>query len=283
MGKGRWNGGKRAKRNREKSNQTEEVNTSLNNIAYMAGGQILSSKELWYLDSGTTSHICNNRNAYINFTKTDPTPIRGIGSLANSMGHGMIKIDFRIKEKTMTHTIQNVLYLPEAPNCLLSVSRFNEKGGRIVFHKGECFSEAKDKFIVRHGTMHGRLYLLEATVAKSNDASLYASSPKISWDQWHRRYGHISPTTLRRISKEGMVDGLSIDQLTMPSNMCEACIQAKQAHKPFPGEAKNRSKEPGERVMSDVCGEQQGLNPLGGGNGIFPLWMIVPSTAMFYL
>ena len=106
--------------NREKSNQAEEVNTSLNDIVYMAGGQISSSKKLWYLDSGTTSHICNDQNAYINFTKTDPTPIRGIGSSANSMGHGTIKIDFRIKEKTVTHTIQNVLYLPEAPNCLLS-------------------------------------------------------------------------------------------------------------------------------------------------------------------
>ena len=41
---------------------------------------------------------------------------------------------------------------------------------------------------------------------------------------------------------------------TIPSNTCEACIQAKQAHKPFPKEAKNRLEEPGERVMSDVWG-----------------------------
>ena len=61
-------------------------------------------------------------------------------------------------------------------------------------------------------------------------------------------------TTLHCISKEGIVDGLSIDQSTMPSNTCEACIQAKQTHKPFPREAENRSQEPGERVMSDVWG-----------------------------
>src|SRR5271156_5209350 len=102
--------------------------------------------------------------------------------------------------------------------------------------------------------MHGWLYLLEATAAKSTDASLYTLSPKISWDQWHRRYGHISPTILNQISKEGIVDGLVIDQSTIPSNTCEACIQAKQAHKPFLKEAENRSKEPGERVMSDVWG-----------------------------
>ena len=98
------------------------------------------------------------------------------------------------------------------------------------------------------------MYLLEATAANSNDVSLYVSTPKISWDQWHRRYGHISPTTLDCISKAKIVDGLLIDQSSKPSNTCEACIQAKQAHKPFPKEAENRSKTPGERVMSDVWG-----------------------------
>ena len=151
-----------------------------------------------------------------------------------------------------THKLQHVLYLPDAPNCLISVSRFDEKGGRAVFHKRECFLEGKDKSIIGHGQMRGRLYLLDATVNKSNKSSLYASSHKLSWDQWHRRYGHISMTTLNRISKGGIVDGLSIDQSMIPSNTCEACIQAKQAHKPFPKEAENRSQEPGERVMSDV-------------------------------
>ena len=40
----------------------------------------------------------------------------------------------------------------------------------------------------------------------------------------------------------------------MPSITCEACIQAKQSQKPYPKEAKNRSKIPGERIMSDVLG-----------------------------
>ena len=150
-------------------------------------------------------------------------------------------IDFKVKGKILSHKLQHVLYLPDAPNCLISVSRFDEKGGRAVFHKGECFLEGKDKSIIGRGQMRGRLYLLDATVNKSNKSSLYASSPKLSWDQWDRRYGHILMTTLNRISKGGIVDGLSIDQSTIPSNTCEACIQAKQAHKPFPKEAENRS------------------------------------------
>src|SRR5882757_2856577 len=138
----------------------------------------------------------------------DPTPIKGIGSLAMSTRYGTVTINFWTKAKTLSHKLQNVIYLPNAPNCLLSGSQFNEKGGRIIFHKGECYLEGKDKSIIGHGTMWGRLYLLDATAIKSNETSLYASSPKISWDKWHWRYGHIAPLTLNRIWKEGIVDGL---------------------------------------------------------------------------
>jgi hypothetical protein len=51
-----------------------------------------------------------------------------------------------------------------------------------------------------------------------------------------------------------MVNGLSIDQSLIASKSCDACIQAKQAQKSYPQEAKNRSQTPGERVMSDVWG-----------------------------
>jgi hypothetical protein len=78
--------------------------------------------------------------------------------------------------------------------------------------------------------------------------------PKITWDQWHQRYGHISITSLERLSQNGMVSGLSIDQSSKPSITCEACIQAKQAHKPFPKEAEHRSEIPGKQIMSDVWG-----------------------------
>ena len=51
-----------------------------------------------------------------------------------------------------------------------------------------------------------------------------------------------------------MVSGLTIDQSSKPSNTCEACIQAKQAYRPFPKKAEHKSETPGEHIMSDVWG-----------------------------
>ena len=51
-----------------------------------------------------------------------------------------------------------------------------------------------------------------------------------------------------------MVKGLLIDQLTIASRSCNACIQAKQARRSYPQEAKHRSQVPGERTMGNVWG-----------------------------
>ena len=46
-----------------------------------------------------------------------------------------------------------------------------------------------------------------------------------------------------------------IDQSLKPSVTCEACIQAKQVHRPFPQEAEHKSEIPGEQIMSDIWGK----------------------------
>ena len=67
--------------------------------------------------------------------------------------------------------------------------------------------------------MKGCLYLLDAKLIQtSQEASHYSSSPKITWDQWHQRFGHISVTSLEHLSKDGMVSGLMINQSSKPSN-----------------------------------------------------------------
>jgi IS30 family transposase len=100
-------------------------------------------------------------------------------------------------------------------------------------------------------------------ILNGEEQANFASTGKLTWDQWHRRYGHISITTLQQLDREGLVNGLSIDQSSIPSKTCDACNEAKQAHKPFPQEAQNRSKVPGERIVSDVWGPARVIS-IGG-------------------
>jgi len=68
---------------------------------------------------------------------------------------------------------------------------------------------------------------------------------------------------LETLKRKGLVDGLEIDESSIPSHTCEACIQVKQAVQPFPKEADGRSNIPGERTLSDVWGPAQ-MESIGG-------------------
>jgi transposase InsO family protein len=250
-----------------KANQAEEVSTSLNDCAYMSSnGQAREiSKFDWILDSGTTSHICTARDAFTEYYPTPGATLKGVGPGEVAVeGRGIVNLRFEVDGKILNHQLRNTLHVPSAPNCLLSLSRFDEAGGRSETGGGTCWLKDRDGKIVGKGYKHNRLYLLAARATLlRQERTNYASSPKLTWDQWHRRYGHIGMTALRQLEEEELVSGMEIDQSSIPSKTCEACIQAKQAHEPFPQEAKNRSTIVGERVISDVWGPAR-VTSIGG-------------------
>lgn len=248
-----------------RANQAQEVNESLNNMAYMGRTTKAEiSKYDWLLDCGTTAHVCTIRDAFTDFRTVNET-LNGVGEIgAAVLGRGTVNVKFEVDGKEFIHQLRDTLYTPNAPNCLLSLSRLDDAGGKVAFDKGMCWIKDKDLKVVGIGDKHQRLYLLRArAILHGQERANYASTGGLTWDQWHRRYGHISVTTLQQLDREGLVNGLKIDQSSIPSRTCEACTEAKQAHTPFPQEAKNRSEIPGERVVSDVWGPARTIS-IGG-------------------
>ena len=87
------------------------------------------------------------------FTATLATPVLGIGNLAMTLGYGTISVKFKVNNKFITHKLQHMLYIPEAPNCLLSTSRFDETRGKVIIQKGKCSLEDKNGNTVGHGIL----------------------------------------------------------------------------------------------------------------------------------
>jgi len=74
-----------------------------------------------------------------------------------------------------------------------------------------------------------------------------------TWDQWHRRFGHVSILGIWQLLNDNVVEGLDIDQNSSIKD-CDACTQAKQTRVPFPKQATSRSQNPGELIHTDVWG-----------------------------
>ena len=214
------------------------------------------SKYDWLLDCGASTHVCTIREAFTTYTPLENATIRGIGpGEATVLGKGTINLRFRMGNKTITHQLLNVSHVPSAPNCLMSQGRFDESGGRTESHDGKVYLMDKGGTLVGDGHLVNRLYLLHARADLRNNDNAFASRVQgYSWDEWHKRYGHLSSSGLARARRENMVIGLNIDESTVPSPSCDACAEGKMKHRPFPSEASNRSDVPGERTMTDVWG-----------------------------
>ncbi|PVF91978.1 hypothetical protein CPB86DRAFT_676642, partial [Serendipita vermifera] len=78
----------------------------------------------------------------------------------------------------------------------------------------------------------------------------------------HWRFGHVAISSLRKLKNQDMVSGFTVDMDSEPTE-CEACIQAKISHRPFPAEASTRAEKPGELTYSDLWGPSRTMS-IGG-------------------
>jgi len=111
-------------------------------------------------------------------------------------------------------------------------------GGWVEFKGDGCVLHSKSNEIIGKGRTIGMIFLLDAYTELPGLHHTQYAPQRLSWDQWHWHYGHISVNAIECFKLNQLVEILNIDESTMPSQTCEACIQAKQVHRPFPQEAK---------------------------------------------
>src|SRR6202522_967132 len=245
-----------------RSNQAQEANANLNEVAYTATNQ--SNKYDWYFDTATTSHICNQRDTFIDYYPLENSTISGIGpNPALADGRGTIIINCSVDGKIIPHRLSNVLHVPNAANSLLSGTRFDEAGGTFIGGNEKCILKDNKGRVLGKGNKVGRLYLMDARSQSQERTNFSTTTQKQTWDQWHKNFGHIATPSLERLHRENMVNGMIVDQSSSPSKSCDICIQAKQARHSYPKEAEHCCRDASERIMSDVWGPAQKIS-IGG-------------------
>lgn len=79
-----------------------------------------SHQNLWYLDTGCSNHICGDKSTFSDFDETFRNTVKfGDDSTISVMGKGRAAI----QTKESSHSISNVLFVPELKTNLLSVGQ----------------------------------------------------------------------------------------------------------------------------------------------------------------
>jgi hypothetical protein len=212
----------------------------------------IPAKDAWILDSGATSHMSPNRQAFLNFKRLDERFITvANGQRIQSPGKGDIRVHFQGRNSAVT--ITDVLYAPGFKVNLLSVAQLARKGMRTEFHQdGADIIDDKGNLVLI-AARRGNVYFLSPPEA--GDAILHASDQHIpEFELWHRRYGHIGSDRLLNIAK--VVDCGFEHQLDspQPEPKCECCVKAKQI-RVVNRASPMKTTRPLERVYSDFWGK----------------------------
>jgi len=190
----------------------------------------------WILDSGTTMHICAQREVFITFETIPPHTIKGLGDKPLiTCGQGTVLLRMCIGEnKYLQLSLTKVLYVPKACQNLISIRHIDNTGSHVECTSGHMFLCDANNNQLAKATLKSDLYYLDAEPIPESNKAHIALKIKCAWtwEEWHRQLGHIGISGLWNLHSKNLVDGFSLHNSPQDFE-CKACIKAKTSQLPL--------------------------------------------------
>ncbi len=202
-------------------------------------------------DSGCTQHITLYRSDILNYVAIPPKFFRAANKgRFSATGMGELLIDIPNGSETLQLRLFEVLFSPDVPHTLVSVSRLDDTGYELVFGGGHCVIRRPDGQTIGKIPKVGRgLYRVE------HEHGVYAAMDELTVEKFHRRMGHISPELARRLVEKGYVHGVRLVNSPAGPFFCESCVYGKATRKPVSKYCEGeRATEFGGEIHSDLWG-----------------------------
>jgi len=182
----------------------------------------------WVTDTGSSVHLANTRDIF-----TDIVPIHKMikrirDHAVIAEGIGTVELQTYVMDKTFVVLLHDVYYVPNAVHNILSLLRLDCDSRLFASSDRQTKLYSKNKTLFAISTIQDGIYMMKTR----KHESLAHTYQACTWDEWHRRFGHVGICGLQCLHDEKLIDGLDV----LPSNTsdCHACIEAKQSRIPFP-------------------------------------------------
>jgi Reverse transcriptase (RNA-dependent DNA polymerase)/gag-polypeptide of LTR copia-type len=200
----------------------------------------------WYVDSGASSHVTNDLNAfssYYPYTGPDAVHI-GNGKSLSIIHKGVASIS----TGTTTLHLENVLHVPKITKNLLSVSQLAMDNRVIVEFSSQCcfIKDQATQQTLLTGTLHNGLYKLQQI---SHNEVFQVSHHTAA--TWHNRLAHCSTAIQDQLNKKHLISITNSD--SSGKFVCSDCNRAKAHRIPFVPSLSTTS-QPLEVIHTDLWG-----------------------------
>nr|GEX10788.1 retrovirus-related Pol polyprotein from transposon TNT 1-94 [Tanacetum cinerariifolium] len=175
---------------------------------------------LWYLDSGCSKHMIEDRSQLIKFVQKFLGTVKFENDhVEKIMGYGDYKIG--------NVTISKVYFVERLGHNLFSVGQFCDSDLKVTFRQHTCFIRNLNSVDLLIGSRGNNLYTLslQDMMASSPICLLSKASKTKSW-LWHRSLSHLNFGVINHLARQGLVRGL-LKLKFEKDHLCSACAMGK--------------------------------------------------------
>ena len=166
------------------------------------------------MDSGATSHMCNNRDMFTELDQLGPGEKVTLGneSSLDVFGQGTVSMDMVLgNEGRRRYILKKVLYVPKLDYNLISMSRAVQSGNFVLFNDSGCEFVNESGETTAVGVRRGCLHYLNCSVKPKESVHVIQTDNRERL--WHRRFGHLNEQSMRQLVREDLVDHLKYSSL----------------------------------------------------------------------
>ena len=217
---------------------------------FMANSNSTNEDDIWYLDSGASSHMCKDNKYMQNYRKFNESlkiHIAEASRAVDAVGIGDFNGKIMSRKGELDVQMKDVYHVPNLSKNLMSVSKLTQKGNSVNFCLNEFQIINSNGVLIAAGRSTDQIYKLKIKLEKLTSNS--ATNKKHSKMIWHRRLGHFGGKFLNEYLKEHRIIINQNEKL----NFCNSCAHGKQHRFPFK-KSKSISKSILDLVHSDLCG-----------------------------
>lgn len=218
-----------------------------------AAGSAMLNKNVWVLDSGSTSHLCCEKQMFDTFTSHREKIELAGDNYIYSEGIGQVTVS----TNTANIKLREVLFVPALITNFLSLSKAAINGHKIEMDNTSAAIVNQSNAIVLRADLCGSLYIY-----KCEQSKMYAMKSSIEYMIWHERFGHLNINSLKKLSQNNLVRGIELKNYPETIN-CEVCLKGKMCSTPFSKNSSIKTSAVLELVHSDICGPMR-TTSLGG-------------------
>ncbi|GKC15444.1 integrase, catalytic region, zinc finger, CCHC-type containing protein [Tanacetum coccineum] len=182
---------------------------------------------LWIVDSGCSKHMTGNLKLLRNFVEKFMGTIRfGNDNFAAITGYG----DYVQANLTICH----VYYVEGLGQNILSVRQSCDGDLEVAFRSNTCYVRNLEGEDLLTSSRESNVYTISISdMASSSPVCLLSKATSTKLWLWHRRFSHLNIGTINQLSKNELVDGLSISKYDK-DHLCSTCEQGKSKKATFP-------------------------------------------------